>query len=270
MAQMGEPRGLSMLIYVINLDRDPDRYTGVQQQFEAAGVLSLVVRVPAVDAQAPDFSSPGYAPHSWRDRWELKLSEQAVFESHRSVWQRIADGTEPCGIVCEDDILVSSEIAQLLPRLDCARHGVTKLDGFATDRRYGETAQMAGIETWEIVQAVPSAACYALSQTAARILIAQSQSFCDTLDDFLFRPRDGISPAQIHPAVAVQQMCCDVAGNTGRLVSVREARDGSQVARGPLLYRLVKQVKRGVRQIQTRGNPKKRPGLASDLPEYKR
>ena len=32
----------------------------------------------------------GYAPHAWRDRWELELSERAVFESHRALWQEVA------------------------------------------------------------------------------------------------------------------------------------------------------------------------------------
>lgn len=258
-----------MRIHVINLDRDPQRLIDTREQFAAAGLAAQVCRVAAIDAQAEDFAAPGYAPRSWRDRWELKRSEQAVFESHRSVWARIAEGDDACGLVCEDDILVSGEMPTLLEALDCDRFGVVKLDGFSADRRYGARMDMRGWTVWEIIEPVPSAACYALSRAAARSLLELSERYCATLDDFLFTARGGLCPVQIDPAVAVQRMCCAEPGGTGVAAgSLREGRDPDRPSRGPLLYRLQKEIRRAARRVASRATPKTRPELADDLPPY--
>ncbi|MDU9006291.1 glycosyltransferase family 25 protein [Sedimentitalea todarodis] len=260
-----------MRIHVINLDRDPGRFAETLEQFDAAGLKDSVVRVPAIDAQATDFASPGYAPHRWLDRWELKLSERAVFESHRSVWQRIADGEDVFGIVCEDDILVSETFPEVLVELDFGAQGVVKLDGFSADRRYGDAQSMGGRALWDIVEPVPSAACYAVSKGAAHILLRASEQYCATLDDFVFAPRAGLHPVQLVPAIAVQRMCCIVQeGTADTMDSTRESRDQSSRARGPIAYRLRKEIRRGLQSLKNRSRPKLRPTLANDLPGYGR
>jgi glycosyl transferase family 25 len=255
-----------MQIHVINLDRDPDRYAETLEQFEMAGLGDQVLRFAAIDAQDPGFASPGYAPHSWRDRWELKRSEQAVFESHRSVWQRLAVGPSEGGVVCEDDILVSVEFRRALAALDVRRFGVVKLDGFNVDRRHGAVLDMNGWPVREITEPVPSAAGYAVSRDAARKLVSDSEAYCATLDDFVFAPRAGVRPVQIDPAVAVQRMCCQSEGGDA---SVREGRDRGAVARGPLSYRMLKEVRRGLKRRAARNLVKFRPALAPDLPPYR-
>lgn len=260
---MNEP----VRIHVINLDRDPARYAEVSDQFRRVGLEELLSRVPAVDGQAPDFVAPGYAPHSWRDRWELKISEQAVFESHRSVWERIADSEAPFGVVCEDDILISADFPKVLEALDCMRFGIVKLDGFSADRRYGSRLDMNGWSVRPILEAVPSAACYAVSRTAANRLLADSRTYSATLDDFVFARRDGIEPVQTEPAVSVQQICCTPPEDGG---SVRESLDVAAVARGPVVYRLVKELRRSLKRMTARADIRQRPELAADLPPYRR
>ncbi|MBK0326978.1 glycosyltransferase family 25 protein [Rhodobacteraceae bacterium F11138] len=229
----------------------------------------MVERMPAVDAAAPDFAAPGYAPHSWRDRWELKRSEQAVFESHRKAWQRIVDSDDAQGIVCEDDILVSEEMPKFLKRLDSDRFGVVKLDGFGAHRRYGAETGMNGWVVWEIVEAVPSAACYALSKSAAQRLLVDSATYCETLDDFLFRSRAGLCPVQLSPGVAVQRMCCEAPAVPTGPASLREQRDPGRTAKGPPLYRARKEFKRFLNSWRLRAMTRRRPALAADLPPYR-
>jgi glycosyl transferase family 25 len=255
-------------IRVINLDRDAERWRDTMQEFEAAGVGEMVERLPAVDGAAADFAAPGYAPHSWRDRWELKRSEQAVFESHRKAWQTIVRGRDAQGLVCEDDILVSPEFPKLLDVLDCARFGVVKLDGFSAERRYGAELDMNGWPVLEIVEPVPSAACYALSRAAAERLLADSATYCETLDDFVFRPRAGLQPVQLSPGVAVQRMCCEAAAETGESASLRERRDSSGATKGPLPYRVLKEGRRLLRRLQSSRATKRRPALAAGLPPF--
>lgn len=255
-------------ILVINLDRDTERLRDTTQEFGDSGVGDRVVRLVAVDGAAPDFVAPGYVPHSWRDRWELKRSEQAVFESHRRAWRRMVEHGDELGIICEDDILVSPEFPKLLDDLDCDRFGIVKLDGFSTDRRYGAELDMNGWPVWEIVEPVPSAACYAVSRLAAERLLADSSAYCETLDDFVFRPRSGLQSVQLSLAVAVQRMCCEAPKAAGEPVSLRERRDQSLVDKGPLPYRVLKEGKRLLHRFRSRGVRNRRPRLAAGLPPY--
>ncbi|MFA3918088.1 glycosyltransferase family 25 protein [Ruegeria hyattellae] len=259
-----------MQIFVINLDRSPERFSAIQSEFAKVGLDHHLTRISATDARAPDFAAPGYAPHSWRDRWELKRSEQAVFESHRSVWQRIADLADAAGVICEDDILVSTAFPRLLEALESERFGVVKLDGFNASRRYGSAADMNGWQLRAIVEPVPSAACYVVSSAAARQLLVDSEKYCETLDDFVFRARAGIVPAQLFPAVAVQQMCCiSVDGTQTPDTSQREQQDSTKAAKGPALYRVWKEIRRSLRKRHLRGFEACVPALCDDLPQYR-
>ena len=257
-------------LHVISLDRDATRFAQTHSEFARAGLGDLVTRFRAIDGQAEDFVAPGYTPHSWGDRWELKRSEQAVFESHRAVWEKIAKGQGPFGIVCEDDILVSDRFPDLLGKLDLARFGIVKIDGFSTDRRYGTQHDMNGWIVRDIVEPVPSAACYALSKVAATRLVDNSRSYCATLDDFVFARRRDLSAVQIDPAGAVQRMCCRSEDNRAdESESLREGRDTKPTARGPLMYRIYKEARRGVNRFGLSRLALIRPALADDLPPYR-
>lgn len=272
-------------IFAINLDRAPERMGFIRRQFDAVGLESALIRFPAQDAQDRSFSAPGYAPGNWRDRWSLRRSEQGVFESHRGVWERIATGAADGGVVCEDDILISSKLPDALDDLDFDRHGIVKLDGFSAVRRYGPAIDMGRFSVRGILEPVPSAACYALSLEAARRLLADSERYCTTLDDFVFKRRPGLTPVQLFPAVAVQGMCV-TATNAARvpepvLQSEREAGETSRdrTDKGPRLYRLAKEGRRtgeslwrifgADRRLRAAGGLIASPVLASDLPPYR-
>lgn len=271
-------------ILVINLDRMPERWDFVRAQFAAAGLADQTTRFSAVDASAPGFHAPGYAPHSWRDRWELETSEQAVFESHLALWRQVADHHPDGAVICEDDILVSQRFGTALQALDLPRFGVVKLDGFAAQRRYGPVLDMGGWPVRPILEAVPSAACYALGAEAARQLVAAADGYCETLDDFVFAPRPGLTPVQLFPAVAVQGMSC-VAGPAGPIPGAiaHSQRDGPArpraASKGPLSYRLLKEARRLARRLAREFGADRRliaqggsvvcPDLATDLPEYR-
>ncbi len=259
-----------MQIFVINLDRSPERFSAIQAEFAKVGLDHHLNRISAIDARDPGFEAPGYTPHSWRDRWELKRSEQAVFESHRAAWRRIADLEDTVGIVCEDDILVSTAFPRVLEVLEGQHFGVVKLDGFNATRRYGRATEVDGWQLRAIVEPVPSAACYAVSSAAARHLLADSESYCETLDDFVFRARAGIDPLQLFPAVAVQQMCC-ISPDSEEVpeTSQRERQDSSKAAKGPAAYRVLKEIRRSLRKRNLRGFEAHMPALCDDLPRYR-
>ncbi len=266
-------------IFVINLDRHPERFAFVKDQFETSGLGARLHRFSAIDARSDGFSALGYTPHSWTDRWELTLSEQAVFESHRALWAQIAEQEPNGALICEDDILVSHRMASVLDTMPLDRFGVIKLDGFSAVRRYGPP-QLGADAYRAILEPVPSAACYGLSQAAAQTLLTASETYCDTLDDFLFRRRPGITPVQHFPGVAVQGMCC-VATEVPDFIagSDREGAAGRQAAKGPAAYRLRKEWRRswtrlrhkagGDSALQRSGGIIAMPPLVDDLPPYR-
>lgn len=254
---------------VISLADASDRWAAVRDGF--AEVDLQAERFDAVDGRAEGFAPDAYAPHGATGlltRWELKRSEQAVFESHRAAWQRLVNHEDqPYGVICEDDILVSELFRDGLEAADVMRFGVVKLDGFNMARRYGPEWGATYWPVRGILEPVPSAACYAVSRLAAQYLLAESESYSETLDDFLFRRRPGVVPVQLWPAVAVQAACVQ----SGE-ASEREARDaaaGERAPRGPVWFRLAKEAARLGRKISlSRSLPPERPALVGDLPPY--
>ncbi len=130
-----EPGALSKIgkIYVINLDRRPDRWKEVQKELgrivaaDGSKILDLTSRWPATDAAKHSGSSlrcedvdQFYTlkdqldvepqPQVLPDHFDLDLQiemtpqEVAVAKSHISVWREIANGPDDYALVLEDDI----------------------------------------------------------------------------------------------------------------------------------------------------------------------
>jgi GR25 family glycosyltransferase involved in LPS biosynthesis len=128
-------------IYVINLDRQPDRWAEMERELRhvvnASGteLADLTVRLSAVDAEdiaevPPDRVDvdPFYTlqdqlfvepqPRALPDRLELErpipmtLPEIAVALSHIGVWRRIAAGEQEYSLVLEDDVWFQNGFAR--------------------------------------------------------------------------------------------------------------------------------------------------------------
>ncbi|RYD85807.1 MAG: glycosyl hydrolase family protein [Verrucomicrobiaceae bacterium] len=120
-------------IYVINLDREPSRWSSVKQELRSIrdgfgnNLLSITERHIAVDAR--DFSQdppkdadvdPYYTladqlfvepqPQTLPTRYELDApirmsrAEVAVAKSHIEVWRRVAQGAQEHALILEDDV----------------------------------------------------------------------------------------------------------------------------------------------------------------------
>ena len=138
----GHQRGVGP-IFVINLDRQPDRWTAVRRELDrivdAAGksLLGRVIRYSACDAQAnPDelFRTvdvePFYTlgdqlfvepqPHAVPDAFDLERpirmsdAEIAVARSHIGVWKTIAHSDATYALVLEDDIWFERSFGKLV------------------------------------------------------------------------------------------------------------------------------------------------------------
>ena len=138
-----EKRSKIETIYVINLDRRPDRWAEVRRELmhvednNGFPLADLAVRVSAVDAkdiaELPTICEdvcPFYTlrdqlfvepqPFAFPEQMELSrkipmtVQEIAVALSHISVWRKIADGDQEYALVLEDDVWFQNGFAQHL------------------------------------------------------------------------------------------------------------------------------------------------------------
>lgn len=96
----------------INRDQDIVRRNFVEANAAAQGYR--VERFPAVDGYAEDF----LARYGHRVGGEVGRGTQACFLSHAAVWEKIASGPEPYGLVSEDDVTFLRPSSDLAPYLE--------------------------------------------------------------------------------------------------------------------------------------------------------
>ncbi|MBY6141999.1 family 16 glycosylhydrolase [Leisingera daeponensis] len=132
-------------VYVINLDREPDRWARVRTELRrvrdtfGGDLLALSERHPAVDArsflQDPPKSAavdPFYTladqlfvepqPQTLPTRFELdepirmSRAEVAVARSHIEIWRKIANGSQEYALILEDDVWFHPSFARHLDK----------------------------------------------------------------------------------------------------------------------------------------------------------
>lgn len=106
-----------MKAYVINRAIDPHRLNNVMLQAQRVPTLALE-RVEACDGHAADFDPQRDFPAVFGPRFRLPESREerariAIFLSHFSCWQRVADGSEPYALILEDDSQIDPDIGSL-------------------------------------------------------------------------------------------------------------------------------------------------------------
>jgi glycosyl transferase family 25 len=207
-----------MKIYLINLDRRPDRRAAMEGEAARAG-LSFT-RMPALDGQAPESAAV--------DRWfapsgplgALSHSEKCCALSHRAAWEALAASGEDYAAVLEDDVRLGPAAGVLLGSQDWIPRDVDvlKLEHFGpesqhvlvTDRR---GLDRAGATVARLASRHTGAAAYILSRRAALLLLGEAR-FTLPVDHLLFNPNNSplfraLRPWQLMPPLARQ---CDFVG----------------------------------------------------------
>ena len=99
------------VLFFINRDQDETRRAFVQGNAAAAGYQTE--RIPAIDGHAPRFARH----HRKVIGGKVGPGTQACFLSHARAWARIAEGSAPVGLICEDDARFLRPAAELEPYL---------------------------------------------------------------------------------------------------------------------------------------------------------
>lgn len=203
-----------MKLYLINLDRRPDRLAAMAEEGRKAG-LSFT-RIAAVDGQAPDAQAP-------MQRWfaasgplgPLPTGDRCCTLSHRLTWEALVESGEPYAAVLEDDVRLMPAAAMLLadaawipPDAD-----LIKLEHFGPQSQKvlvrDERPLTGGLSLARLASRHTGAAAYILSRRAAQTLLA-IERFNLPVDHLLFNPNNSpvfaaLKPWQVLPAVARQQ-----------------------------------------------------------------
>lgn len=189
-------------MYVINLDRAPDRLAQSGARLEADGLAFQ--RVAAIDGQHLDESARS-GPRPFFAKQPTTAGEIACFLSHHKVWSLIAEGSDPAAIVLEDDFELTANaprLIQRLPNLPCT-WDMLKLYCDRPRRMVEVTVFPEGcrIGTPDVIP--PTTIAYAITRDAARALSRAPPKTGWPVDLYLKRWWEhGLSIKVLEPGIA--------------------------------------------------------------------
>ena len=204
-------------VFVINLDRRPDRWAAMSAQLDRLGIEAA--RIPAVDAcllaaqeereRGANGNTPGYNP---------SLAEVACAWSHRKALRSFLDTGEPAALILEDDIEAAPDTPSLLESVDwwpSGAHVIRLEDGCLQPRNLlllwpasAETPSGRSIHRFE--RFATGAAAYLINREAAAFVLPHLEKLTVPLDHLFFDKRcsllarNRLRSFQIVPGAATQ------------------------------------------------------------------
>jgi glycosyl transferase, family 25 len=176
-------------VFLINLDRDPDRLVHMRT---ALGQVGLVPeRVPAVYGLAmPDWVKPYFLDADGCVASRLKVGEVGCYASHLVTAKRLLERGLPYALVCEDDLRFDADLVALieatlavLPR----NWGIVRLSN-APKSPYLARADLPGERDLAVYSRVPNnTGAFLLSADGAKKLLKPGLRTLQ-IDEHLRRP----------------------------------------------------------------------------------
>lgn len=209
---MGDGRQIP--IYLINLDRRPDRLAFMAGQLEALGLG--FTRFAAIDAQTTSDEDIALRVDPRRALIRMPRGSQCGALSHLGVWQLIADGADEAGIVFEDDMELSPGLVAISRDLAWLPSGV---DLVQLERKGSSRPKLMGPvcghtpddrELRVLHSRAGGAGAYLITRRAAQRFLATTGRLRLPIDHVLFnanisRPARESRIAAILPALARQR-----------------------------------------------------------------
>lgn len=202
---------MTIPVYLINLDRSPDRLTAMSRRFADLGIAFQRImaidgrNLPAKEIDALRIQTPGWIP--------LSAGEVGCFLSHRQCWERIAQGEELYGCVFEDDVLLSSRLPEFLSDANWIPRDaeIVKIEdsGIRVWLDRALIDQSGGFRLGRLRSANYRAGGYMLSRDSAKRLLSLTERFAIPIDLVLFDHSRGFATKmviyQLVPALCVQK-----------------------------------------------------------------
>lgn len=200
-----------MKVYLINLDRSPDRLNFFQSQADRLGLP--FERISAVDGRRLTAEELRDAVSVSYEFQPVNAGEIGLFQSHKRAWEKLIDSGEPHAAVFEDDALMSASIVKAFQAIDCEHpvFDVIKLE--TTLRRTVCSRQGFSFSSGHRLQKLLSwhggTAGYVISRDCAGRLLELKHKVSDPIDQVMFNPMSKVSRQlnlqQLNPAVCIQQ-----------------------------------------------------------------
>ena len=171
-------------IFVINLDRRPDRMTRITETLDRLELPAQ--RIPAIDAERPD--SPGQLHRAIFDHWsQIRLLDPgsvACALSHRRAMRAFLTETDAvAALFLEDDTALSTDVPRFVESVDWWPKGaqLIKLEACGWNPRYDIYSRLVaapyrGREFRRISMWTPGAGGYLLSREGAEFLLSEALS----------------------------------------------------------------------------------------------
>ncbi|MDG4647138.1 glycosyltransferase family 25 protein [Roseibacterium sp. SDUM158017] len=237
-------------IFVINLDRRPDRLAFMARQLEAMNLPWQ--RVPAHDMRSVDETLLAREVALSGHRVGMGRGSQCCALTNFDIYRRIVADDLPAALILQDDVELSPDLAPFIASLDWLPRGVEivqfeKYGRKRSSRLTGPalgTMPVAGRSLHRLHSRTAGAACYLITQAGAARILAEKPLLDMPIDHFLFSPNvsplfERLGVAVVRPALARQRdedMGSDLAGERkGRSkgVSARLRRLWQEVNRAP-------------------------------------
>ncbi len=198
-------------VFIINLDRRPDRWAAMTAQLERLGIEAA--RIRALDAKLLmlqeefDPSEPGRM---------VSIGEEACTLSHMKALAAFLRTTHPAALILEDDVEMANSLPGILGSMEWWPRGagLIKLETHFEKRRHlGPSIGTApGCHSLHRIAWVhPGAAGYLINRETAEIVLAEAGARTHTMqiDLLLFSLRDSplarrLEPVQMLPALTRQ------------------------------------------------------------------
>ncbi len=175
-----------MQVYVINLERNPERLEFIGQRLESLEIN--FVRVDAIDGYALDkeyiekFRENSKRPTGWKE------GQIGCFLSHRKAWQAIIDGEAEYGVVLEDDLHIAASLKSLISDLSWIPKDadIIRLESTTNWVKLTKLGQVHNREICLVNNDTWGAGAYILSKKIAQFLLEQDPALWLPADTYIF------------------------------------------------------------------------------------
>lgn len=207
---------MPLKIFVINLDRRPDRLDFMAGQLDRLGLDWR--RVAAHDMQSVD---------------EVRLAREVALDGHRvgmgrgsqccaltnfDIFRRILSEGIPAALILQDDVELSPDLAPFTASIDWLPRHIDLVQFEKYGRRRSRrlvgpalgTMPVAGRSLHRLHSRTAGAACYLVTRKGAETILARKPLLDMPIDHFLFSPNvspvfDRLDVAILRPALARQR-----------------------------------------------------------------
>ncbi|MCI4666073.1 MAG: glycosyltransferase family 25 protein [Neomegalonema sp.] len=212
---LGEDPSRQPPVYVINLDRRPDRLAQISTGMTKLGVAFQ--RIAAIDAEAPPTAEIARRFPRVGPLGALGLGDKCCTLSHFKAWRNLAESGAPWGVVLEDDARLAADFSALLTPAPWMpkQYGLVRLEASTNPDAVvllGPAAGHApgGRPLHPLLSRHSGGGGYALTRDTANWLLGQVETVDVPVDHLLFNPNISrlcrrLRPLQMDPGVVEQQ-----------------------------------------------------------------